>query len=59
MRREQLEHAIRTACQTIDQPALLVVESQAILGTYEEDELPAEATMSVDADMACGSGVVI
>jgi hypothetical protein len=33
MRRDQLEHAIRTACQIIDQQAVIVVGSQAILGT--------------------------
>lgn len=36
MRRDQLEHAIRTACQIIRQPELIVVGSQAILGTYDE-----------------------
>jgi len=51
MRRDQLEHAIRTACQIIDQPAVVVVGSQAILGTFAESQLPAEATMSVEIDI--------
>lgn len=51
MRRDQLEHAIRTACQVIGQPAVVVVGSQAILGSFTEDQLPAEATMSVEIDM--------
>ena len=51
MRRDQLEHAIRTACQIIGQPAVAVVGSQSILGTYREDQLPAEATMSVEVDI--------
>lgn len=51
MRRAQLEHAIRTACQIIEAPAVIVVGSQAILGTYLEDELPAEATMSMEIDV--------
>jgi hypothetical protein len=51
MRRDQLEHAIRTACQIIEQPAVLVVGSQAILGTFTEDQLPPEATMSVEIDI--------
>jgi len=51
MRRDQLEHAIRTACQIIDQQEVIVVGSQAILGTYDEDQLPAEATMSVEVDI--------
>ena len=51
MQRGQLEHAIPTACQIIGQPAVVVVGSQAILGTYREDELPPEATMSVEVDI--------
>jgi hypothetical protein len=51
MRRDQLEHAIRTACQIIDRPEVIVVGSQAILGTFREDELPAEATMSIEVDI--------
>lgn len=51
MRRDQLEHAVRTACQIIDAPEVIVVGSQAILGTYDEDELPAEATMSAEVDV--------
>lgn len=50
MRREQLEHAIRTACQIIDQPEVIVVGSQSILGTYDEDQLPA-ATASREVDI--------
>jgi hypothetical protein len=51
MRRDQLEHAIRAACQIIDAPAVIVVGSQAILGSYPENELPAEATMSMEVDI--------
>jgi hypothetical protein len=51
MRRDQLEHAIRTACQIIGRPEVIVVGSQSILGTYREDELPADATMSVEVDI--------
>ncbi|MGQ0575039.1 MAG: DUF6036 family nucleotidyltransferase [Pseudonocardia sp.] len=51
MRRDQLEHAIRTACQIIEHPAVVVVGSQSILGTFTEDELPLEATMSVEVDI--------
>ena len=40
MRRDQLEHAIRTACQIIGRPEVIVVGSQSILGTFREDELP-------------------
>jgi hypothetical protein len=51
MRRDQLEHAIRTACQIIEQPAVIIIGSQAILGTYREDQLPDAATMSVEVDV--------
>jgi hypothetical protein len=51
MRRDQLEHAIRTACQIIGAPEVIVVGSQSILGTYREDELPAAATMSIEIDV--------
>ncbi len=51
MRRSQLEHAIRTACQIIDHQEVIIVGSQAILGTYDEDELPQEATMSLEVDV--------
>jgi hypothetical protein len=48
MRRDQLEHAIRTACQIIGNPEVIIVGSQSILGTFREDQLPADATMSVE-----------
>jgi hypothetical protein len=51
MRRDQLEHAIRTACQIIGRPAVVVVGSQAILGSYPEDLLPPETTMSAEVDI--------
>jgi hypothetical protein len=51
MRRDQLEHAIRTACQIIGASEVIIVGSQAILSTYREDERPAEATMSVEIDV--------
>jgi hypothetical protein len=51
MNREQLEHAIRTACQIIEHPEVIIVGSQAILGTYDEDLLPSTATMSRECDV--------
>lgn len=44
MRRDQLEHAIRAACQIIDRREVIVIGSQAILGTYDENELPASSS---------------
>jgi hypothetical protein len=51
MRRDQLEHAIRTACQITGAREVIVVGSQAILGTYDEAQLPRAATMSVEVDV--------
>lgn len=51
MRRDQLEHAIRTACQIISRREVIVVGSQSILGTFRKDQLPADATMSVEVDI--------
>jgi hypothetical protein len=51
MRRDQLEHAIRAACQIIGHDSVVVVGSQAILGSFTEDKLPVEATMSVEVDV--------
>jgi hypothetical protein len=51
MRRDQLEHAIRTACQIIEHREIIVVGSQAILGTFREEDLPPQATMSVEIDV--------
>jgi hypothetical protein len=51
MRRDQLEHAVRAARQIIGQPAVVVVGSQAILGSFPEEDLPPEATMSMEIDL--------
>ncbi len=51
MRRDQLEHAIRTACQIIGSEAVIVVGSQSILGSFDENDLPADATLSVEVDI--------
>jgi len=51
MRRDQLEHAIRAACQITRSDEVIVVGSQAILGTFAADELPAAATMSIEVDI--------
>jgi hypothetical protein len=51
MRRNQLEHAIRAACQIIGHREVIVVGSQAILGTFREEDLPDTATMSIEVDI--------
>lgn len=51
MRRDQLEHAIRAACQIITAPEIIVVGSQSILGSIDHSRLPAPATMSMEIDV--------
>ena len=51
MRRDQLERAIRMACQIIGSSEVIAVGSQAILGTFDEHDLPAAATMSLEIDV--------
>lgn len=51
MRRDQLEHAIRAACQIIGRPEVIVLGSQSILGVFGEAELPVQATMSGEVDI--------
>lgn len=52
MRREELELAIATAARIVQQDRVLVIGSQAILGSYSEDVLPERATMSREVDIA-------
>ena len=52
MRRSELEHAIRAATEIIHQDAVFIIGSQAILGSFTEDELPTEATLSEEVDIA-------
>lgn len=52
MTREQLAHVLRAAAKIADDPQILVIGSQAILGSFWEDELPEQAWMSVEADVA-------
>jgi len=50
--RSQLEHVLRAAATIVDDPDLLVIGSQAVLGSFAEEELPPEATTSIEADLA-------
>ncbi|NRQ49204.1 DUF6036 family nucleotidyltransferase [Aeromicrobium stalagmiti] len=52
MNRTQLAHVLRSASRIANDRDVLVVGSQAILGSRDEDELPAEATASMEADIA-------
>ena len=52
MRCADPEHTIRAATEIIAQDSVIIIDSQAILGSYTEDELPEQATQSVEVDMA-------
>jgi hypothetical protein len=52
MTREQLAHVLRTVSQLTGDHDVLVTGSQSILGSYSEDELPPEATGSMEVDTA-------
>lgn len=52
MNRKELSHLLRAAARIADDPEILVLGSQAILGTYDDQCLPAAVTMSVEADFA-------
>lgn len=52
MRRSDLEHILRAVSEVTHRPAFLVIGSQSVLGTWSEAELPREATMSAEVDLA-------
>lgn len=51
MRRAELEHTIRAAIEIIAQDSVIIIGSQAILGSYTDDELPTQTTQSIEVDM--------
>jgi Nucleotidyltransferase of unknown function (DUF6036) len=52
MKRDQLEHVLRAASQIADDPDILVIGSQSILGAIAEERLPLAATASIEVDVA-------
>lgn len=57
MNRTQLEHVLRAAADVVGVIDLVVLGSQAILGSYEDWQLPEEATRSTEADVAVDASV--
>ncbi|CCH79814.1 hypothetical protein BN12_60020 [Nostocoides japonicum T1-X7] len=51
MKREQLAHILRAAANVAHDDHVIVVSSQAILGSFDEDELPEPAHASIEADV--------
>lgn len=52
MKKSQLAHILRAACSITGDPHILVIGSQSILGSFSEDELPSDATRSIEVDLA-------
>lgn len=52
MNREELAHILRAAARIAQDPDVLVIGSQSILGSYSEGDLPEEAWISREVDIA-------
>jgi hypothetical protein len=52
VKKSELAHILRAACDVTNDPEILVIGSQAILASFSEDELPRDATLSIEADVA-------
>jgi len=52
LNRKQLSHLLRAATRIADDPDIIVIGSQAILGAFDAQNLPDDVTMSVEADIA-------
>ena len=52
MRRDELRHLVRAACRATGEHQVIVMGSQAILGSWKEIAAPERATMSNEADLA-------
>jgi hypothetical protein len=52
VKKSELAHILRAASEVTNDPAILVIGSQAILASFDEDELPKDAIRSIEADVA-------
>jgi hypothetical protein len=52
MTREELAHILRAAAKIADDPGILVIGSQSILGSYPEQLLPEPVWLAMEADIA-------
>jgi hypothetical protein len=50
--RQQLARLLSVACDVTNDPRVQFMGSQAVLGTWDEDELPPQATASMEVDVA-------
>lgn len=52
VKKSELAHILRAACDATRDPEILVIGSQAILASFDETELPGGVTRSIEADIA-------
>jgi hypothetical protein len=52
MKRHELEHILRSASQIADDAEVLVIGSQSLIGSIDDELLPPAATASMEADVA-------
>lgn len=52
MRRSEFAHLLRSAAKIANDPEVVVIGSQSILGSFDEDQLPDQAVASMEADIA-------
>ncbi|CAM2917019.1 hypothetical protein SKPI104516_09780 [Skermania piniformis] len=52
MRRQELAHILRASCRIVQDADILVIGSQAILGSFDDDELPELVRLSREVDIA-------
>jgi hypothetical protein len=52
MNREQFDHVLRAATDIVPGADIIVVGSQSILATFDDQDLPVEATRSIEVDLA-------
>ncbi len=57
MNRDELGRAIKAACANLDEPRVIVLGSQSILGSFDTDELPPATFLSREVDILPLSGI--
>lgn len=57
MNREQLAHILRAASTVTSDGEIIGLGSRSILGTFDEDVSPEEATLAMAADIAFAVGM--
>lgn len=51
MRRDQLEHGIRAATDILREQSIIIIGSQSVLGSIDDDLLPPQAMWSMEIDV--------